>query len=371
MNRVDPMPIVDLANQPCLTALTLINRVEDLPFPTSFQVYASDLGDHLHIAALDEKGKAARHLALDRSGSIAGAATALPLSFVAGMTSCARELAVTGARLGDDQPVVMGLNSLGAPQWEAGIQRVGELSRWHKPICLSDQLRVVWETGVGNSTFWMSDILGGNCNPPRSLPFESQTGQLEVITAGQGLTLARTHGKPARLELLRIIGSQLLQRATVSEFTQPLTPSLAVVGQRYIVLSITDSGQALRAQWFNWDLKPVDQPQTVAAVASPTCFHSARLIQGNAGYLAISYRTVTVGAEWLATPDSDAASARFEPKHSYEQFVGLFQWQLNQVTAIQRVTPPAVGFEAGEWLGNRLFVIHGEFHPVVSIYQGA
>ncbi len=342
---MDPKPIVDSTTAHYVDTLVPIEQSKQFPFHTSFPVLVRGLGEYFHVVAMDESGQEAWHVALDHHGSAVSAVTHIPMSFVSGMTTCGGNLIVTGAYHEDNQPVVVNLDQRGMLQWQAKLPSVGSLLRWPQPVCLNDQIYLIWETGTDISTFWTCEAQREACGPPMLLQFDDPTIQLNVISAAHGLTMVRTHSNPVRLELLRLVNGQILQRITIAE-------------------------EAELRKWFDWKLSPLSSPQTLLSVSGSSHLHSAQFIQGDPGYLAISYKTRAVGKDWVMFHNTDTTPVRYEPKHTYEQFIGVYPWKSDGIYPCHRIVPPSVTYDSCDWRGNTLLLVHGQRDAVVSVYQG-
>src|SRR5260370_373246 len=196
------------------------------------------------------------------------------------------------------------------------------------------------------------------------------TGEFEVLVGGRGLTLGRTYGNQVQLELMRMVDGQLTRREIVPHAAQLLTPTIAAVADRYVMLRISESDRSLDVQWFDWNLASIEPASTILTLApGPVRLRSARLIQGNTGYLAIGYQTVTTG-DGSILHRSDGTTAIREPPQPIEQFVAAYDWNSHKLDSFQRIVPPGISYNTGCWIGDTLFMLHGEGDLMISVYQG-
>jgi hypothetical protein len=367
---IDPKPLRDFRSLPCIAELEVFQNGRGVPLAVYPPAICSSFGNHLRVVVMDMPSHTAQYITLDTAGQMVGLAKDLPLSFVAGAVPCAGELVLSGTRLGDDRPVVFGLSEEGAIRWSVEIPITGELSRWPRPLCVEESIWLAWETGTLTSTLWVSEVHMGACTPPEALTFDDTTVELDMLAVGRGLTFARTHGNPVQLELLRIVDGQLVRRESVPGAAQVLTPTIAAVADRYVVLWISGSDRSIDVQWFDWNFAPIVPASNVLTLSpGPVRFRSAQLFQGNAGYLAISYQTVTTG-DGSIQHRSDGITAIREPSRIIEQFVAAYEWKSQKFGSFQRVVPPGISYNTGCWLVENLFLLHGEGDLIISVYQG-
>jgi hypothetical protein len=366
---MDPKPVIDLSTLPQIAELELVEQNTGFPFPTVPPLVCSSLIDRLHVVTVDAIHQVAQHITFDTLGRVVRPVTSLPLTWVAGMTACTGALIVVGTRHGDEEPVVVGMDEQGSVQWQAAVPVTGTLALWPRPVCLADRTQLVWATGSEASTLWLAEVQAGACHAAGSLQFDDITFNFDVMATEGGLTLARVHGDPIQLELLRLIKGKLLRRATVAAAGQPVIPTVAVIADRYAVLWISRLEQELCLQWFDWDLRPTGPPEKLVSALAPARLRSARLIPGSPGYLAISYQTVTAGDGGIVHR-SDGTTAIREPMEAVEQFVAAYDWTSNTLGASHRIVEPGVSYDAGGWVGGTLLLIHGAGAARISVYRG-
>jgi hypothetical protein len=217
---------------------------------------------------------------------------------------------------------------------------------------------------------WLSEVHAGVYTSAGALAFDDATVELDVLAAGRGLTFVRTHGNPVQSELLRIVDGQLTRREMVPHAPQLLTPTIAPIADRYVMLWISRSDRSLDLQWFDWNLSSNEPASTILTLApGPLRLRSAQLIQGNTGYLAISYQTVTTG-DGSILHRSDGTTAFREPPQTIEQFVAAYDWKSHKIGSFERIVPPGISYNTGCWIGDTLFMLHGEGDLMISVYQG-
>ncbi len=370
MTDPDPKPMFDFPALPCIAELEVVQHSIGIPLSVYPPAICSSFGDHLQVVVMNALSHTAQYITFDASWQMVGLAKNLPLSFVAGVVPCAGELVLSGARFGDDRPLVLGLSEEGAIRWSAEIPITGELSRWPRPLCVEDSIWLVWETGTDASTLWLSEVHAGVCTSAGALAFDDATVELDVLAAGRGLTFARTHGNPVQSELLRMVDGQLTRREIVPHAPQLLTPTIAPIADRYVMLWISRSDRSLDLQWFDWNLSSIEPASTILTLApGPLRLRSAQLIQGNTGYLAISYQTVTTG-DGSILHRSDGTTAIREPPQTIEQFVAAYDWKSHKIGSFERIVPPGISYNTGCWIGDTLFMLHGEGDLMISVYQG-
>jgi hypothetical protein len=307
-------------------------------------------------------------VALDRTGQVTGAATAFPLSHVAGITPGAGALVVTGARAQDDRPVALGIDAQGHVRWEAEVPVAGTLELWPVPAPLDGEaVSLIWATSGRPAAVSVARLERGRCQPATEIPCDDTTVALEVAAARGRLMLARTHDSPAGLEVLRLVEGAPVQRAAVAQATRPFSPSVVAAGEEWALLWLSRGDGAVQVAPLDDDLH-LGEPMSIAAGATPPWRpRTARLIQGGGPCQAVTWQTTAPGDDVLVGRETQWPAPR-QHTEQIEQFVGAYDPQTQRMGAIQPLAEAGIVCDAGAWVGDALLMLHGVSSPAISIY---
>jgi len=369
MRIVDEKP--DTAQAACgrVAKLELAAQGIAFPAPASSPFVGAVLGERLHLVTLGEMAQGTQHLALDSRARLVSDVTKLPLGYCESMIVCGESLIVAGTD-SSGEPIVASLDANGAVIWQCALPVTEPPMASPQAACVDGRVYVVWATGTERSTLWVAVVEGGAYGLPKSIAFDDPIYDLRVIAAGQGLTCACIHGDDLQLELLRIADGQITRRSLVADVTQPVSPDLAAIADHYLLLWITKPEHELRAQWFDSELRPLAPADRLAAATEYTQMHSAHLLKGAPGCLAVLYQTVASGHDLVAIPQSGAGRARREPRRTLQHFLAAYDWQARAAGGFEPAAAKWVSPRASGWIGRTLLLMPGDASGEIAIYKG-
>jgi hypothetical protein len=311
----------------------------------------------LHVAALDAGAARVRHVALDRSGRPTGEPTDLGMSAIAGMAA-GPDLVVTGARTGDDRPVARGLDARGRRLWEVELPVDGVLGLWPRPALSPEGIHVLWATGAHAETLWHAEIAGGELGQPLAVAYDDPTRELALLSDDGALAVARTHGQPLTMEVLRIRRGDVVARRALREAEQPVSPVFGVAGGVRMLLWVSRSLGQVRLAELSADLEELDAANAVARARAGERLRSVEAFSdGTTSPLAIAYETTTADDGHVEPAPGVEPRVR-EPTLRARLHVGAFDPSTRATSDFLPVAVGGPGACVGGWLEDALLVVH-------------
>lgn len=328
-----------------------------LPQPTSPPAFVAAAGHLVHVIAMDAQNRGAVHLALDRDGAPAFPARALPIS-LASAGACGDEVIATGVHLTRGVRWAMGLDATGAIRWEVALNLPTGGLVWVLPACIAGESAIVWEVeGTGTAELGVAMVRGGHLE---RAAISSQPGiafGLGVASLGSSLFVLRGRGSELPGELLRIDGGAVSARAETAKNAQ----AIAAVGDHLAVLSWTPG--ALGLDWLDASLAPAMSSEKLATASPPSWIRHARLHAAGPDRFVVSYLVGAPGD--LVHPPG----ARSEPGATAGQLVARRDATSRALVNVSEVTPAGTAWNAGAWLDDRLFLVHGTLGAALSVFE--
>jgi hypothetical protein len=340
-----------------------LTRHVPLPFQASPPWCLSRVGRHLHLVAADLEHGDIRHAVLGAGGrGWVGECTPLPLDYPTGLSGCSRGLLVTGAALGSEAPVILGLTEGAAVLSQARLPVKGDLLRWPVPLQIGDRDYALWEEYVGGGTAVAS------CRVESDRTFKVSRHQFPIFgdrtaigVIGDRMLMARVD--PVSEDVcLFLLDEDLrsISTATIAEGGNAVAVSPAHDGA---VVAWSDGRGRICLRWFSPELSIYGQVLTVTQVDAPTTVAGLKLASSGSATVVL-YRTLTLNdpriVEGGPTPVLD------ELRGTAREAVALVNLAASTITDPIWLDPPSAGAVTAEWLGPDVWILHGAAEPVIS-----
>jgi hypothetical protein len=355
-------------------SLKVVQQNRPIATPLLPPIFCGALADTVYLAGLDPAQENTTLLHLDGAGNVRSSTVVAHFS-LSGMAICNEMLLLTGAaQPAEAEPSeaharLAALDHRGQLLWQHEIKVGDHPQSWPVPICAGNHPGIVWTTG-DDTTLLHLQRMGAEPEPALVIKLEGPTYGLRLppLQADDAIIAGRLCGNPLHFDLLRMGDGGLMQQQTILPALDSMLPDLVILGQRIAVLWAAPGGQALYLQWFGEDFSPLGAPQPVASAPAHNAFRSAHLFAGAAGQSALSYLI------WRrAEPDEVLGTFLEEASEVVTQWVALLDKTNDSREALPVSMPvqfPGTTFNAGTWVTDRLFLIHGGEQAFLSIYAG-
>jgi hypothetical protein len=355
-------------------SLKVVQQNRPVATPLLPPIFCAALADTVYLAGLDSTQENTMLLHLDRVGNVQSSTVVAHFS-LSGMAICNEMLLLTGAaqpaeaESSEAHARLAALDHRGQLLWQREIHVGDLLQSWPVPLCAGNHPRIVWTTEDATSSLHLQEI-GINPEPPLVIPLEGSTYGLRLppLQAANAIIVGRLCGNPLHFDLLHMGDGGLIRQQTILPALDSMLPDLVILGQRIAVLWAAPGGHALYLQWFGEDFSPLGAPQPVAVAPAPDAFRSAHLFAGAEGQIALTYLI------WRrAEPDEVLGTFLEDGSEVVTQWVALLDKTNDSREALPVSMPvqfPGTTFNAGTWVTDRLFLIHGGEQAFLSIYAG-
>jgi hypothetical protein len=325
------------------------------PLPVEFEsLHVAALGARLHVVGLDGARRAC-HVAVDVRGQVMAPRAELPLVQLTGLAACSGLLVAAGVT-SNGRPAVLGLDGDGQVEWAVEVPAgAGRLQHWPRPVCVAGRPWLFSTTSRPQATFGLTELAGPRLGRALSITLADDTDALDVLGDAHGLVVARVHGDPPRLEIVRLEGDRPVARRDV-DAKRPTAPALARVGDRIALGWVTEPGEP-HLQWFDGRLQPQGDPEDVSVPPRSGTITRLVLIAAAEGSLAVFFHGERVAGDGREALPAAGEATRREPRRARPLLAALYDVGAGRVGPAQIVEADAKLF-AGEWLGDVLAVVH-------------
>jgi hypothetical protein len=340
------------------------DRRFETPLPIPFEsVHAVALGDHLHIVGVDET-RIGSHVAADAGGSTVGRPAALPLTEVIGVTAAIEELVVCGIAQAD-RASVLRVRPDGSVAWAGDVRGSAPFRMWPRPVSVSGRVWLVAATSGRQPGLLLTEMSADRLGAPITIDLDDQTDGMDVCASGNGVVVARIHGDPPRLEMIRIAGGVIVAHAAI-DAVRPTAPALASQGGQIAMAWVTEPGEPHLA-WFDDALRSLPIPTALPALSPLAVVRRVRPIAGPAGVMAVLVESSAVVSDAESVRSPDGAHIVRPPRQVFPLQVAAYDIEAQRCGPLH-VVDAHTHASASAWLGDLLAVAHRGRDTRISIY---
>ncbi len=324
---------------------------EWLPFRSTYAPRVVSIGgERVHVIIPAAAEAAAVDVVLDGQGRTVGAGTRLPITFVDDAVACGGSAVVVGRDAAGGASVVS-LVGDGAPASTRALPEGEEAPRAPRLACVAGSPELVWLTPDRRLVwFRLSD--------GRTAIALDEPGIGSVAVAGGERGLAVVAATGGRLDLIRLVDGRIEKRVALVERSDRALPGIVRVDAGYALVWTDGAGTSLWHVLFSPDLDPVRAAAPIKRIAAPAHL-AARLIAGERHAALVMSADVPMG-------DVDTGEGgHWAPAMGSHLGVFAYDVRTGELGPLHRLEPAGLA-PAGAWIGDTLFVVHGDGRVVVS-----
>jgi hypothetical protein len=327
-------------------------------FPVAMRppVFAAVAGGVVHVFGSDESNRASVRSAIGFDGKARGPAAGLDCSVIA-VAACGDELIITGMKT-DYGWCVMRVDATGGLSRQAPVPAPTDGLVLIKPVCFAAETQIVWEVeGDGVAELSLASVRDGRVEEPLKLSQKENAYGLHVAVIGERVFVLRSRGSELAGDLLCFENGALVARAEVVRNAQ----RIVAIGNGLLVLAWTP--RQLLLQSLDASLASIEEAQPVVTAEPSSWIRFATFHAADEERVAISY-LAGYSDDLISLP-----SGREEPGEYTRHFLGRYDLAAQQLTDIAIVEPAGIAWLAGDWIDDRLLLIHGTTGAALTVFE--
>lgn len=319
-------------------------------------VFAAAAGGVVHVFGSDQSNREAVRAAIGFDAVARGPATRLHCSVVSA-AACGDNVIITGSDAADRR-CVMSIDANGKIRWQALIPTVSEGLVWTKAACIGAEAVIVWEVERdGAAELSIANVRDGGVEVSAKLSQRENAYGVHVTVIGNRVFVLRSRGSEIVGDLLCFENGALVARADVV----PNAQGIAAIGNRLLVLAWTP--RQLLVQSLDASLESIEEAQPIVTAEPSSWIRFAAFHVADEVRVAISY-LAGYGGDLVSLP-----GGREEPGDYARHFLGLCDVASKQLVDVREVTPPAIAWLAGDWIDDRLLLVHGTTGAALTAFD--
>lgn len=345
--------------------LHIVSPGAPLNEPLYGKKHAVVVGERLHLFALDATPTQIRRVVLDAPGAVADSRIVLNDARLIGAAPAGDGVVLLADRRDDGRLMLVGLADDGRIAWQRDLDIVRDAVEYPALVVADDgALRLSWLTSGDHPTLTITPLDGGAPGDPLRVPLPGTSYNLRVTALGDDLIVTRLADVNLTAHIMHIHSGQIIRQIAPETIT---TGALIHVVARAGALALLWQDHTNRTvQWAAYDreLTTTAPPQTLYTTGQDAKIRGVQPYISPAGVVLVQVIEAQHTGRSVQVPTT-TQGGRYVPADDLMQ--RLFLTDGATITEPHGLPLNGSPYFAGGWLNGRLYLVHGEQHPLLTV----